>query len=147
MKHLPKPMKSRDPVTILKRVIKLIQAEPKRYDQSQIIVCNGENVDSFYEDDYFPSCGTTACVAGWVHILTGGTLNNKGPASNVILRAERILKLTPDEGSDLFQSTPALDTKQRLDSWRRFNATPRQHAAAGVRHIKAFVKQKWGVKI
>lgn len=36
MKHLPKPIKSLDFVTILKRVIKLIQDEPKRYDQHQV---------------------------------------------------------------------------------------------------------------
>lgn len=54
---------------LLRMVAKHILAEPRRYDQNQIISF-GE-AGTYYEDgSVYPACGTIACIGGWLEILT-----------------------------------------------------------------------------
>lgn len=130
---LPKPIKSRNPIMILKAVIRVIKAEPKRYDQSELITHIG---DGTCNESEFPICGTIGCVAGWTNILTGA----RGRQQLSLERAGRLLHLTPGERFELFTGAPPLVRRRGLVS-------PRQHAADGVKHIKRFVLKKWGKKI
>ncbi len=131
---LPKPITSKNPVVILKHVCKLIKAEPKRYDQYESLVTE-KNSLGFKGSDYFPACGTVGCVAGWVHLVTGG--RRSGP---VLSSARHILGLSEEEADDFFAAHP-------LGVRSRSEVTPRQHAADGIQHIKRFVLKKWGKKI
>lgn len=132
---LPKPIKSKNPVTILKRVIQIIHDEPKRYDQSDVIQRKEDYRDPEYAD-FFPTCGTVCCVAGWTNILTGAS---KASVRNMD-RAARILDLTTEEKHELFGGVP-YGVRQRS------HVTPRQHASDGIKHIKRFVLKKWGKKL
>lgn len=133
---LPRRVTSKNPVVILKHVIRAIQQEPKRYDQSEVVMTNHWDDEPDPKDTYYPSCGTVACVGGWVNLLTGATKHNQDD----LMRAGYKLKLTPEEQNFLFDGSPA-------DVRKRWTVTPRQHAADGVKHIKRFVLKKWGVRI
>lgn len=128
---MPTRVKSKNPVVILKAVIKAIQEEPKRYDQSIVYVRHNSGSDR--QPDYFPSCGTVACVAGWVNILTG--VRNK---YDVYRAGEKLGLEDTVEMNKLFGIGRV--------PWRK-DMTPEAHAKAGVAHIRRFVKAKWGKNI
>lgn len=130
---LPKPIKSKNPVVILKHVIKAIQAEPKRYDQGTFIDIAHEH--SGRHRGYFPSCGTVCCVAGWVNVIAGNNWKDYDAQSSV---AAKTLGLTWDETDDLFSGDAV--------GWRSMLG-PKKHAAEGIKHIRRFVLKKWGKKI
>lgn len=147
---MPRPIKSRDPIVILRTVIRLIKEENKRYDQAEIVCSVKRRADR--DKGYFPACGTTACVAGWVNIITGAKTVTQ---QNNLERAARILKLTKDDGKgptwpDLFDGMPILDPRAGggyRGSGQYRDEGPRAHAAAGIRHIKAFARARWGVTL
>lgn len=131
---LPKRVRSKNPIVILKAVIRAITEEPKRYDQS---VFRSTRSHSLHRERDFPACGTICCVAGWVNTLTGDFPKSKIGEWDT---ARQTLALEKEEAMFLFDMTP--------DGVRNRNSvTPRQHAADGVKHIKRFVLKKWGKKI
>lgn len=132
---LPKRVTSKNPVVILKAVIKAIQQEPKRYNQSEI-VSRFNKREIAHSQGYAPTCGTVACVGGWVNVLTGVSRREEDRLSI----AAQTLGLTTREADMLFIGNPA-------GVPLRGNVTPEQHAAAGVKHIKRFVLKKWGQRI
>ncbi len=131
--NLPKLIKSKNPVVILKAVIKAIEEEPRRYDQGTYI----NRIDSQFrqkETSEFPACGTICCVAGWVNTLT-----NPEPLSydEQEEAARDTLRLSWDEALELFDGAAVPDRMPgRVGAHR--------HAKAGVKHIKKFVLEKWG---
>lgn len=56
---------------LLSDVIVAIESEPKRLDLTNWMM-HPERAQHFYADDELPSCGTTACIAGWIVILGKG---------------------------------------------------------------------------
>lgn len=133
---LPKPIKSKNPVVILRHVIKAIKEDPKRYDQSTYL--NEKDTDGDYRPkNYFSQCGTVCCVAGWVNVIAGK--NHRNYARQPIT-AQRVLGLSDEEAMRLFSGSPP-------EVRRRDQFTARQHAADGIKHIKRFVLKKWGVKL
>lgn len=131
---LPRPIKSKNPVVILRHVIKAIKAEPKRYDQGTYVELRGSGL---YDESYFPSCGTVCCVAGWVNIIAGKPHTNYTQQATI---AADVLGLDDIDEHELFNGSP-------YGVRRRDDVTPQQHAADGIKHIKRFVLQKWGKKI
>lgn len=133
-------MRTTDPVKILQAVINVIREEPLRYDQSVVVT-----------KDYYglkPACGTVCCVGGWINVLTRASAASR--VSHNLQRAGRILKLTDEEEGQLFSSEPVLDPQGYINNqWVRYatRTAARQHMQAGVRHIKAFALQKWGVRL
>ncbi len=126
--------RSKNPVIILKTVIKAITDEPKRYDQN---TWGDERPQDFPDRErYFPPCGTVACVAGWVCIVADGKLPRE---SHIEGMARRLLGLTKAHSDRLFSAFAVTP-----DRWV---ATPKSHVRAGVRHIKNFVKDVWGVTL
>ena len=140
---LPRRVRSTNPVTILKAVIRAIEEEPRRYNQSLVVERREEEDDGYCPRarDYWPSCGTVACVAGWTNLLTGASKDEQESLS----RAEDVLGLTYDEGEQLFHESAAGPIRSTYPGDR--GPTPRAHARAGIRHIKRFVKAKWGVNL
>src|SRR5277367_1422796 len=53
---------------LLRKVAKHILAEPLRYDQNSVIMV--AEPGSLYGGHEVPSCGTVACIGGWLKILT-----------------------------------------------------------------------------
>lgn len=131
---LPKPIKSKNPVVILRHVIRAIEQEPRRYDQSTYVE---RRSGTFRDDDYFPECGTVCCVAGWVNVIAGKPYTNYDKQADT---AQQVLHLSGEEAHALFTGNPSGVTLRR-------RTTAKQHAAEGVKHIKRFVLQKWGQKI
>lgn len=129
---LPKPIKSTNPVVILRHVIKAIEKEPKRYDQSAFF---DQQISPDDRDDYFPACGTVCCVAGWVNVLTG---QNNLDYSNQEDTARAVLGLTFSEAWEFFAGG-AVKSRSTIGA--------RRHAKAGIAHIKRFALKKWGVKL
>lgn len=134
MKSLPKPIKSKNPVVILRHVVKLIQEEPKRY--NQLFYRSEQGKDGGEATADYPACGTICCVAGWVNTVTG----KQSYPDNEWERAENTLGLDPDESLELFRSEPD-------DVRPRDQVGAQKHAADGIKHIKRFVLKKWGKKL
>lgn len=114
---------------LLSDICRIITEEPKRYDQSfWIYRPYGDNGASSYPDKGFPSCGTVACVAGWVATLKAPTrqfhaADTKGIAADV-------LGIDSMSASRLFDGA-AIGFYPQTDT----------HAAAGVAHIRRFQKK------
>lgn len=135
---LPRRVTSKNPVVILRHVIKAISEEPRRYNQGEVVVrySKDELEESLRLRDYAPRCGTVACVGGWVNVLTGVRPFEE---DDLGIAAKR-LHLTDAEADEFFQGCPP---GVRL----RSSVTARQHAADGIKHIKRFVLKKWGQKL
>lgn len=108
---------------LLAEIEKLILAEPLRYDQEHVLHQGDEAID-VYGEDSVPKCGTVGCVAGWVVVL-------KRPEVSVSAAwdaAQEVLGLSSNEADDLFAGGACGDTMPQT----------KEHAEAGVAHIRAF---------
>jgi hypothetical protein len=133
---LPKPIRSKNPVVILKHVIKVIREEPRRYNQGTWRTTTRSKDAVLHNSDYFPKCGTVCCVAGWVNHLTGQRAHGFGNSG----AARKTLGLTLEEARALFDGEPhGVQSRWRVDA--------HTHANQGIKHIKRFVLKKWGKKI
>jgi hypothetical protein len=86
-------------IKLLERVMKEIDAEPKAFD-----------MDTYASVEPASPCGVTCCIAGTAVLLEnpraflGAALNGGAPAANWIKRtARKVLQLTPDQATRLFQ--------------------------------------------
>ena len=134
--------KSKNPITILKTVIKAIEEEPLRYDQGNWLF-HKSDIRGNWSDPLpgrFPSCGTIGCVAGWTCMVTG---NREGDTWATALR---VLGLTMVEARPLFSGGAICQMAgdRGLD-----NVDPgdRAYAALGIEHIKDFIMKQWGVRV
>lgn len=121
--------RAKGPIAILKAVAQEMLKEPLRYDQTDWgLVYVGE------EEDKRPPCGTTACVAGWVTILT------RPP------EVETVRHLCNAE--EVARTRLGLDSEQAraLFSGSAVGGIPgtAYHAKEGVKHIERFMRQELG---
>jgi hypothetical protein len=164
---------SQDRVEILCVVCEAILDEPKRYDQGEWVLV----VQSCYDDaprERFPACGTIACVAGWTVIVTheaGGDaelpaetewvarqrLQLTAAQADVLFSGGALHKdgLLPDppedfswctldyEGNEVYRYS-AIDRAERYQNTLKGTTI---YAAAGVRHIEAFMREEFGVEL
>ena len=135
--------RSKHPLVILKAVIKTILDDPKRYNQEMFLL---KKESSTLSDAKFPACGTIACVAGWVCLVTSRSgeppyfaMTDGEPS--FAMTAARLLKLTPGTCSELFDGGALYGLPGGAGYGE---TTPRRYARLGVRHILRFAKQTWG---
>lgn len=128
MKSLIPKSKAKTAYGLLSEVRAIIRAEPKRYDQHDLLTIRAEHE----RNDSTPACGTVACVAGWVTVL-----KSRRPLDvDQWDYAERKLGLTPNQGLELFRMSAAgFDDRQ----------TPK-HAQKGAAHIREF-QQKYRARL
>lgn len=110
---------------LLDEVKKVIIEEPKRYDQGDFGV-DYRNTWEPGERPDLPICGTVACVAGWMVVLRGGSLNDT--TTGVSERAEQLMGYDIDT-SHLFGGGVVSG-----------ESGGKTHAQNGVKHITAFQK-------
>lgn len=75
-----KPAKRKLNVNLLRKIQKHILEEPKRFFMAAYLDQGrpGSRTSEFRDQaKRFPSCGTTACIAGWANILTGARSNEE----------------------------------------------------------------------
>lgn len=124
VKSFPKS-RARTAFGLLSEIQKIILAEPKRYDQTDVLSLKSDSgVGS--DDKYFPSCGTVGCVAGWVAVLKVPHAEKLG-SGNMMLHAEDILGISSEQADVLFCGDAAGDVSNRA-----------AHAKRGARHIEKF---------
>lgn len=110
---------------LLSEIRALILAEPKRYDQKNTLVVRDKDIPS---GDYFPSCGTVGCVAGWVTKLKSRRPMHE---QNVLRFAARVLGIDYEkQGDELFNGYAADGESQTVE-----------HAESGAAHIARFQKK------
>ena len=143
---------SKDPITILKTVIKAIKDEPKRYNQADWIATIGEGTaNSDYERDQWPFCGTIGCVAAWTCMVTGNDLKGM-PFYKIAPMAQNILRLDLEDREELFSGT-AVEERCAKEGGFEGDALlvpdqgSKEYAKVGIKNIKAFVMKKWGVRL
>lgn len=126
---------SKNPVTILRNVIKAIQDEPKRYKQT--VYCRRRTETPLFTPDRgWPSCGTIGCVALWTCVVTGHATSGE----QAMYKAQKILGLESGPANKLFAVTALLGFTDSTPGTKKY-------AEAGVDHIKNFVKKQWGVTL
>ena len=134
-----KTLKTNDPVRILKAVIARIENDPGSYNQNVLIDKNNTTNSS---------CGTIACVAGWVTLLKA---KNPYQVVDPVKFASKILGFSRND-----KTTPIaklFGSDQVPDAWCFWLREPakekdiKKHARAGIKHIKNFVLARWGKKI
>jgi hypothetical protein len=120
-------------VKLLRKVEEHILGEPKRLEME--VWCDKWN-GTKAEQKYYPSCGTVACIAGWVAILGGKKIRDDLYFDPSV--AEKLLGLNSIESHSLFY----------LSYWpmkylNRYEAaeTPRAKAKATVARIEHFIKK------
>lgn len=91
-------------IKLLRKVKRHILEEPRRFKMYCTITQGIPNKGYYNADDNksevrFPSCGTAACIAGWIVILTD---DKDWRPIGVLRRAQIILGLGPDQASTLF---------------------------------------------
>ena len=67
-------------VRLVRKVEKCILEEPKRFDMGE--AGNRESADEVKQNRLLPSCGTVACIAGWVSIIKLGGIKKAFTKSN-----------------------------------------------------------------
>ena len=94
-------------VKLLRRIQKYITKFPKRYNQG--------NWGTVTDGDYVHPklCNTQACIAGWAVFLTVSPKTRKkwySDIGGIPRKAQKILGLTEEESSELFDTNPGPDT-------------------------------------
>lgn len=110
---------------LLGEVAALILAEPKRYDQRDVLTFKTGD-----HETYFPACGTIGCVAGWTVALKASAPKVVAGNGNVLGTARKILGLTEGQEYELFVDSAVGGKSQGLT-----------HARNGARHISQFQKK------
>lgn len=124
---------------LIEKVIEQVTTQPETHDQSFWIgidwgesdfLRSAKETDRSYilEVDKLNLCGTTACLAGWAHILSGGKIyydtraatflagNETGPRqwSSFPIAARKAMGLTGEEAEDIFYTTDDERAIQKL---------------------------------
>lgn len=129
--------KAKTAYALLSEIATLILKEPKRYNQERFLVVRG---GPEVAPRGFPSCGTVACVAGWVVALKGPA-KTATPYNDVQYVAARILGLDHFQQSRLFSGNALMTVSDRTDSVLTPKPQTLAHARAGIRHIRRFQKR------
>lgn len=133
--------KAKTPIGILKAVAKAILEEPRRYNQQDW----GSRYDAatVKRDATLPACGTVACVAGWVTVLTRPTRVENVPLGDAQIIAARRLGLSRQMSQgELYERLFSPSAFSRVRHGKML--TPREYARAGVRHIERFMRAHLG---
>jgi hypothetical protein len=117
---------------LLSEVCRVILADPRRYNQTDWLTLLDGRARSYWTmPEQRPDCGTIGCVAGWVCAMKCQTENPLLSSSFTYDFARRMLGLSVEQASELFDSDGAGDTRPQ---------TP-EHAKAGVKHILRFQRK------
>lgn len=134
----------------LLHVRRLIEAEPKRYDQGDWIDRKTNDslvLDEAKQHQKFPACGTVGCLAGWTVIsLTG---HNRFRRPSVRGHAERALGLTNQQAVELFDGNAVNNTYYNDQIARGLDpdygadipGQTKRHLKFGLKHLDAFMKK------
>lgn len=122
-------------VRLLRRIQKHILEEPRRFFMSGLLLrikskaqWMHEKQRSFDMASTPPSCGTTACIAGWALVLT----DNEKTRANRLSKAAELLGIHPNNTGPLFLS----ECWPSPFSLRYANAkTPKQRVKVAVTRI------------
>lgn len=127
-KGIPKS-RARTAYGLLSEVRALILAEPKRYDQGLYIMRADDDKDSADVRRGYPSCGTVACVAGWVATLAHSEPFHAGETVGI---ASHILGLSWIQTGELFNGSAVSD---------HLGPQTKRYAKAGAKHIADFQRK------
>lgn len=122
---------SKDPISILRCVVRAIKEEPRRYNQDVMVARRGDS--TLQLEKWWPRCGIVACIAGWVCAVTNRRGSIPVKAWDVWDRARMILGITDQDSDGLFCE----GTVGGIPGTR-------SHVCAGINHINKFAKKKWG---
>lgn len=118
---------------LLADIRRVVLAEPKRYNQGTWGETQLSPDQPIFGEMPAPACGTRACVAGWVRVLTRGSV----PARQIGLRfnytsekAAEILGLNYDQRAELFAGGAVPG-----------NPGTANHARKGAAHIRRFMRK------
>lgn len=128
-------MKTKLNVRLLRRIQKHILAEPKRYNQNDI-VSTGKPGEAYSFAWRFPACGTIACIGGWAAVLSSGGRHED------LEYGARALGLTVDQRARLFSATGNGGWPDKFDIAYTNAKTPQGRARVGARRIEHFIKTK-----
>jgi hypothetical protein len=124
---------------LLRRVAKHILAEPRRYNQNDII-SRGQPGEPYIDDLHtFPKCGTVACIGGWINILTMKRLPSETDLHKRHLA--RVLGVPRKNLAHLVAGIDAWDGwPQELNNAYDAASTPRERAKVAAARIEHFIK-------
>lgn len=126
-------------VRLIRKVIKHILAEPRRYFQETTIRRGvpGEHVGKDPKHT-FAQCGTAACIAGWAYLLS-----TKVPDPDVyaiMAKAQRLLGLDHERASNLFSGEPEAHWPTPFNEQYDNAKSPRGKVGAAVRLLEKVIK-------
>jgi hypothetical protein len=122
---------------LLRKVAKHILAEPKRYNQNDII--SRGTPGQPYSDWNYPACGTVACIGGWINIFT--MKKEPSPSDLHERHLARVLGIPISHIYALVAGTGALDgwPVEFEDAYDNAK-TPRGRAIVAAKRIEHFIK-------
>lgn len=129
---------------LLGQICRIIKEDPTRYNQEMWAEIRPDLRDDLNEElkrylqmgwnrEYArrkPACGTVGCVAGWTALMTLPV--KMVPQVDTSAHAAKVLGLTNNQAAELFDGDAAGEA---------YEQTPREHAEAGIKHIRAFMKK------
>ena len=134
-------------VKLIKKVIKHILEEPKRYLQDDIILrgepgCRITHTIG-YKEQKFAKCGTAACIGGWAYLLSlKHPERAKIGRSDELDKARKKLGLDYSQADVLFSGTPEYSWPTPFDA-RWMNAhTPRKRARVAAQLLAKVIETK-----
>ena len=115
-------------VKLLRKVRRHILAEPKRVNMGRFIYRKKDDPEML---EWWPACGTVACIAGWAVTLSGEEL-----PYHISARAEELLGLNWRQASYLFYDAP---------NFVKAPAQTAEHARQTAKLIDHFLKEETNV--
>lgn len=124
---------------LLLEVQKHILEEPRRLVMSRLAVKKGEVCSAPDMPKSFAKCGTAACIAGWILILSGNKPFTETEDGNGSETAERLLRLPTDSADRLFH---VFMWPERFKHEYNSAKTPAKRASVAANRIDHFIKTK-----
>lgn len=136
----PKLTRPTSAYEMLSQVAKLIEREPKRYDQESWIRYLYKKDTYVGSPRQWPACGTIACVAGWVEVLRTSPRRTSKYDKGVSNRAARALGLNGEQEFELFDGGVIFKMARDLGIDVPETGT-KAYVALGVGHIRNFQRK------
>jgi hypothetical protein len=134
-------------VRLIRRIIKHILAEPKRYCQEDTIA-NGEPGELILGVNYnqkFATCGTAACIGGWAYLLSEKHPTSHWDTCTILDKGGRALGLTDYQQEVLFTGLPGAEWPQPYAENYRKAKTPAGRTRTAVRLLEKVIETKGNV--
>lgn len=100
-------------VRLIRKVIKHITEEPKRYFQHDFIRTGepgGSVAEDYFNDTHkYAQCGTAGCIAGWAYLLSAARPNKNAAVCTIVNKATKKMGITSDQSDMLFTGIPSED--------------------------------------